>query len=399
MKINGIDWSGDIPNSWGKSRLKEIISIKNGREIGADLTSGISVYGSGGAFKYTDKYLYDGNSVLLGRKGTIDNPQLVSGKFWTVDTTYYTIADENKILTKIFYYMSLCFDFQYFQTGSTLPSMTQMDLGSIVLPVPPLSEQQAITDFLDEKTAIIDEARTILTKQIATLGDYKRALIYRAVTKGLDQTAKLVPSGVDWIGDVPEGWEIAPVKYFYDFFAGTTPDTKDEFLYGDENGYTWITIADMKNEKYVSSSKQTFSELFVKQNNPKLSPAGSLLYSFKLSVGKVAFAKKNLYTNEAIATFLSSNKNDLRYLYYSSFFIEENAEENIYGAKLLNRERIQSASIIFPPISEQQAIAYFLDEKTVIIDEIIDNKNQQLKNLVNQRKTLIYNYVTGKERI
>ncbi len=116
-------------------------------------------------------------------------------------------------------------------------------------------------------------------------------------------------------------------------------------------------------EKYVKSSKQTLSELFITSKLPMQSPKGSLLYSFKLSVGKVSFAQQDLYTNEAIATFLANDKVCLRFLYYSSFLIEFNAEVNIYGAKILNKERINNAFIINPTLLEQTQIADFLDKK------------------------------------
>lgn len=204
---------------------------------------------------------------------------------------------------------------------------------------------------------------------------------------------RMKDSGIEWIGEVPEEWEICRIKDIYSFFTGTTPDTGKTEFYGDENGSTWITISDMQ-EKYVSSSKQTLSELFITSKLPMQSPRDSLLYSFKLSVGKVSFAQQDLYTNEAIATFLATDKVCLRFLYYSSFLIEFNAEVNIYGAKILNRQRINNAIIINPPLLEQTQIADFLDKKVAQLDKVKSLLEEQIKTLEDYRKSLIYETVT-----
>ena len=204
---------------------------------------------------------------------------------------------------------------------------------------------------------------------------------------------RMKDSGIEWIGEVPEEWEICRIKDIYSFFTGTTPDTGKTEFYGDENGSTWITISDMQ-EKYVSSSKQTLSELFITSKLPMQSPRDSLLYSFKLSVGKVSFAQQDLYTNEAIATFLATDKVCLRFLYYSSFLIEFNAEVNIYGAKILNRQRINNAILINPPLLEQTQIADFLDKKVAQLDEVKSLLEEQIKTLEDYRRSLIYETVT-----
>ena len=125
-----------------------------------------------------------------------------------------------------------------------------------------------------------------------------------------------------------------------------------------------------------------------------MSPKGSLMFSFKLSVGTVAFCGQDLYTNEAIATFLKGN-NDLNYLYYSGpFFIIKNANENIYGAKLLNQDLINSTKLFLPPLSEQQSIASFLDAKTKPIDDIIAKREKQIELLEEMKSAIISRAVT-----
>ena len=177
-------------------------------------------------------------------------------------------------------------------------------------------------------------------------------------------------SGISWLGKIPYDWKVGKVKHFYHFITGFTPDSKNESFY-DENGTPWVTISDMDG-KYVVGTKNGISPNYVSAKNPTLVPSNSLLYSFKLSVGQVARTTFDVYTNEAIASFLPLDNISLDYLFYSSqVCIIENANENIYGAKLLNQDLINNATILFPPLEEQQKIASFLDRKCAEIDEMI----------------------------
>ena len=204
---------------------------------------------------------------------------------------------------------------------------------------------------------------------------------------------RMKESGIDWIGQIPEEWELGRVKDFYKFFTGFTPDTSRVEYYGDINDFVWVTIADMTSKK-IESSKQTLSDIFIKEKRPQVSRLGSLLYSFKLSVGKVAFANTDLYTNEAIATFEDGPNINLRFLYYSSYLIEFNSETNIYGAKLLNSDRIRNAYIVQPLLSEQTKIADFLDKKTTQLDKVKSLLEEQIQKLKDYRASLIYETVT-----
>ena len=273
------------------------------------------------------------------------------------------------------------------------------DVGKLPLLLPSLQEQAAIADFLDKKNAEIDAVIAKITQQIQTLKDYRKSLITETVTKGLDKTVSYKDSGIEWIGEIPEGWEISKVKYKYEFTTGFTPDTSNTEFYDDENGAIWVTIADMDENKYIFDSKSKLSSIYIETYTPKPVKKGSLLYSFKLSVGKTAFAGTDLYTNEAIGAFINHENVNLNYLNYASFLMEFNANRNIYNAKLLNSTLIKNSIIVVPPLQEQAAIADFLDDKTTKIDCIIAKKEQQLDIIKEHRKSLIYEYVTGKKRV
>lgn len=181
MKDSGVEWIGEIPENWSTCRIKNVATISNGKEIEVD-GGNIPVYGSGGIFKYTDKPLFSGISLLLGRKGTIDKPMLVSGDFWTVDTMFYT-SSIRQIVPKYLFYCAkslICFDF--FKSGSVLPSMTQTELNDVYITYPNTCIQTEIADYLDKKCSEIDTLAKIKQKKIDMLNEYKKSLIYECVT-------------------------------------------------------------------------------------------------------------------------------------------------------------------------------------------------------------------------
>ena len=183
LRPSGIDWLGDIPQHWETSKLKYYFTITNGSD--PKLEGDIAVYGSGGASFRTCGEFKEGPSVLLGRKGTINIPRWIEGKYWNVDTAFdcKSINDYN---LRFFYYIALVFDYDKYKSNTAVPSMTQGDYNNFFLPVPPLAEQQSIADFLDAKTAKIDELISELTKQIDELTEYKQAVITEAVTGKVD---------------------------------------------------------------------------------------------------------------------------------------------------------------------------------------------------------------------
>ncbi|MDE7138654.1 MAG: restriction endonuclease subunit S, partial [Ruminococcus sp.] len=198
-------------------------------------------------------------------------------------------------------------------------------------------------------------------------------------------------SGIEWIGKIPVHWKVSTIKNEYIFQTGGTPKTEIDDYFEGKN--VWINISDMKH-KILYDSVKHISDDAIKNTSMSISPKGSLLYAFKLSVGAVSFCGKDMYTNEAIATFLPC-KNSLDYLYYiAPIFIIMNANENIYGAKLLNQQLIRNAKIIIPPISEQQKLSAYLDTKCTKIDTIIEKQQKIIEKLKAYKLSLITETVT-----
>lgn len=204
-------------------------------------------------------------------------------------------------------------------------------------------------------------------------------------------------SGVEWLDVIPKSWTRNKLKRELKFLVGSTPSTSNRSFFEGEN--IWVTIGDL-NGKYCSESKTKLTEEALRSTNMKKVPKGSLLYSFKLSVGQVAFTETDLYTNEAIASFYPNNNSNLDFWYYAlGNYLIENSNENIYGAKLLNQELINNANIFVPSEEEQKKIAKFLDKKTAQFDSIISKKEALIEKLEEAKKSLISEVVTGKVKV
>ena len=223
-KDSGVEWLGKVPEHWTEGPFKALLQIENGadyKEVEAD--DGYPVIGSGGAFAFASQKMYDGESVLLGRKGTIDKPLYVNGPFWTVDTMYWSVV-KNGACGRFAYYVATTIPFDMYSTNTALPSMTKSVLGSHRIAFPDFHEQQAIANHLDRETARIDALITKKSRFTELLREKRQALITHAVTKGLDPNVKMKDSGVEWLGDVPEGWEVKPLKYLATHIgSGKTP--------------------------------------------------------------------------------------------------------------------------------------------------------------------------------
>ena len=187
FKDSGIEWLGDIPESWDIKRLKFLAKIRNGKDCDKKDIGKYPVYGSGGIFGWNDDFLYNKPSVLLGRKGTIDKPQFVESPFWSVDTAFYTEINEKVVIPIFFYFLcSSIIPFDFYSSKTALPSMTQTDLYEVKFGIPSKEEQKEIVQYIKIQTTKIDKNISTIEKEIALVEEYKTALIAEAVTGKID---------------------------------------------------------------------------------------------------------------------------------------------------------------------------------------------------------------------
>lgn len=403
---SGIQWIGEIPSQWKTKRLKFFAKICNGQDHKAvnEEAGMYPIYGSGGQFGAANEYLYDKPSVLLGRKGTIDKPRYVEHPFWTVDTAYYT-----KVLqcndTKFFYYLCTTINFELYKYGSAIPSMTQGTLNDIVFCSPSFEEQIAIANYLDQKTAQIDDLIAKKERLIQLLEEERTAIINQAVTKGLDLTVPMKDSGIEWLGEIPAHWEVKSFRFCIDILTdytanGSFASLAENVTYYDSGYSRLVRLTDLRvdllNEGlYVDEHAHNFlkkSELF----------GGEILIA---NVGAYAGLVMQMPIMEGKFT-LGPNMFLVRLNQNTEFFLTQlNAPFCAEQLKMmsvssaqpkLNKENIRQLKVITPPIEEQNLIAnHILKEKSRI--ETITAKTQQEIELLKEYKTaLISEVVTGK---
>lgn len=402
-KDSGIAWIGEIPEHWEITSFKRKITINNGKDYKDFLDAEIyPVMESGGCFAYCSNYMYDGEALLLGRKGTIDKPLYVKGKFWAVDTMFYAIPHAN-LDCKFAYYLALMFPFNFYSTSTSLPSLTQTDLGNILVAFPFLSEQQSIATYLDQKCGEIDELITLQEEMITKLQSYKQSVITEAVTKGLDKNVPLKDSGIEWIGEIPEHWICTVFKKFLSEpmqYGANEP--AEECNYNDPR---YIRITDIKDDGTLRDD--TFKSLPLEKAKEYMLTKGDLLFARSgATVGKTF-----LYKEDYAACFAGylikarCNKNELLpnfVFYYTLSNVYQNWKNSIFIQSTIQNigaDKYSVMPIIIPPLSEQQSIADYLDRKCSEIDELISIKQQKIEKLKDYKKSLIFECVTGKRKV
>lgn len=175
---------------WGKTTFGRLARIGNGADYSSVEVEegGYPVYGSGGEFRRASNYLFDGESVLFGRKGTVDRPLYVEGKFWTVDTMFYSVIDRSRLVPRFAYYWATTLPFKAWATDTALPSMSSTAIKAAPIALPSVPEQRAIADYLDRETAQIDEF-IAKNEELITLLTERRAAAVETVVMGLSATA------------------------------------------------------------------------------------------------------------------------------------------------------------------------------------------------------------------
>jgi type I restriction enzyme S subunit len=399
-KDSGVEWLGQLPSHWDVVQFKQFVDIQNGSDHKhVEQSEGYPVIGSGGAFAYASDYLYDGESVLLGRKGTIDKPLYINGRFWTVDTMYWTKI--NPLASGRFaYYSALNLPFDYYSTKTALPSMTKAALSSHLIGRPQLEEQKSIANFLDHETAKIDVLVTEQEKLIKLLKEKRQTVISHAVTKGLDPKVKMKDSGVKWLGEVPAHWSMIKVsRGFSNIGSGTTPPS-DETEWYEGGTIPWITTGELREALITETQKYVTQKAMEKFTSLALHPKGSLAIAmYGATIGRLAILGIDAVTNQACCVLSGSTKIQINFSFYWFQAFKQSIIE-IYatggGQPNINQQIISSLKVSCPSIEEQDEITRFLDGEISNVNLMLSKIEKAIDLLNERRSALISEAVSGK---
>ena len=402
-KNSGVDWLGEAPINWSIGRLKYLLRIRGGQDYKAVESADPKDYpviGSGGHFTYATSFLYDGESVLLGRKGTIDKPLYIRGKFWTVDTMFYT-----EVLPKTYgryaYYAATTIPFSLYSTNTALPSMSQFDLANHALPLPSYQEQTQIARFLDHETAKIDTLIHEQKRLIELLKEKRQAVISHAVTKGLDPDVPMKDSGVEWLGEVPAHWSVEPLKYLCSFSGGGTPAKENlEYWNGD---IPWVSPKDMKSFR-ISGSKDKITGLALNESSTSLVKAGALLMVVRSGILQrtipIGINSVDVTLNQDMKALRFKNPDFAEYFAYfikgyePSLLIEWRKQ----GATVesIEQEYLGESLTLVPPLNEVAKIIEHLSHVDQRYGSLQAEAKKSSAMLLERRSALISAAVTGK---
>jgi type I restriction enzyme S subunit len=271
-------------------------------------------------------------------------------------------------------------------------------LSNYVTGIPPLPEQQKIAQFLDQETGKIDKLITKKERLIELLKEKRTALISHAVTKGLNPDVPMKDSGVEWLGAIPEHWEVKKLKYIFQVFNGSTPKSGVP-EYWDGNIF-WVTPDDLGKLKgsTIFSTERKITQSGYLSCGTKLVAVGSLVLSTRAPIGHLAITGVELCTNQGCRCLVFRYKDSIQFFYY--FLMSARRELELWGQgttfQELAKGKLESVFSILPPLPEQQKIAQFLDRETSKIDNLITKTRTSIDHLKEYRTALISAAVTGK---
>jgi len=425
-KDSGVQCIGEIPEGWEVKELKYLVKDLSGNgfpeeEQGKD--SGDIPFYKVSDINGPEKFVETANN-FVSKKTTknhnwnlIPEYSLIAPKIGEAlkknhrkITKVRCIIDNNCIAFKTFnvdynynYYLFKLINFEWFVNPGAVPSLSVEKLRSSMVPLAPLPDQTAIANFLDKKTSKIDALIEKDKKLIELLKERRASLINHAVTKGLDPNVKMKDSGIEWIGEIPEGWEVRKIKNnsYIKGRIGWHGLTSEE--YSDEGAYL-VTGTDFKNgyikwENCYHVNWERYKEdpyIHLKKEDVLITKDGT--------IGKVAFIKElpdKATLNSGIFVVRPLNqKYKPKFMYWvlNSLAFERFFDFVKQGATIshLYQETFERFFFPIPPLPEQTAIVIFLNKATSKIDKNIKLIEKKINLLEEYKKSLIHNVVTGK---
>jgi type I restriction enzyme S subunit len=300
-----------------------------------------------------------------------------------------------------YYWLSVQTDrLQVLGRGSTFMELSTDDLKSFRVPEPPLPQQRAIADYLDRESARLDALVAVKERVLGLLAEKRRALIARAVTRGLDRAAPMRDSGIPWLGVIPAHWETVALRFLVDLTSGATPDTgRSEYWDGN---IPWVSPKDMKRDQ-IDDAQDHVSELALSQTSLRLIEPDAVLIVVRGMILAHSFPT-------AVTTAPVTINQDMKALrcrgslapfFLRDFFrahdehVVSLADSSAHGTRKLETEILGRMEIALPPASEQHAIAAHVSEETSRLDAVREATESTIALLKERRSAVIAAAVTG----
>ena len=414
MKDSGIEWIGEIPDNWKilpvyklfcerknlnrLGREMNLLSLSYGRIVRKNIDTKMGLLPA----NFNTYNVVEKNDIII-RPTDLQNDKksLRTGlvaEHGIITSAYIAITPEKGINASYFHYLLHSYDVQkvFYNMGNGVrQGLNYSEFCKLLLVSPPTSEQQDIADFLDARCSELDALAADIRSQIDTLKEYKKSLITHAVTKGLNPQAEMKDSGVEWIGAIPEGWKILPV---YKLFR----ERKNINRLGREMNLLSLSYGRII-RKNINAKTGLLPANFntynvVERNDIIIRPTD--LQNDKKSLRTGLVAEHGIITSAYIAITPEKGINASYFHYLLHSYDVQKVFYNMGNGvrQGLNYSEFCKLLLVCPPALEQQSIADFLDAKCSELDGLISAKEQQLAALSEYKKSLIYQYVTGKRQ-
>lgn len=425
LKDSGISWMGFVPKCWNVQRLKNVLVDRNEANDPVKTDFILSLTNDRGVIPYSEKgdvgnkskdditgykLAYPGDIVLNSMNVIIGSVGL-SNYFGAVSPVYYMLYPRNKAdEVKYYNYIFQTHEFQQSLKGygnGIMEIRMRIPIGNlnnVMLPIPSPTEQKAIADYLDKECARIDD---IVEKQrniIEKLKKYKKSVITEAVTKGLNPTAAMKDSGIEWIGEIPEHYKLSKLKYYARYITDGTHSTPEYVA----EGTPFLSIKDISSGK-LDFSDTKYISLEQHQELSRHAPIekGDILFTRIGTLGVSVIVDVDIAFDIFVSVGLLKPKDNIniKYLnyvmnseYYYQYIQLVKAGGGTSAAKF-NLFDVSNSPIIYPPLKEQTIIADYLEQKCSEIDSVIEKREKMVDLLTEYKKSLIYECVTGKKEV
>jgi len=422
-KESGVPWLGKVPEHWEVKRLKMFAHL-NEQKVEADSENPLLYIGLENIESGTGKiHSIDNEAVPSGIANKFSCTDTLFGKlrpylakacnpyFSGLCSTELLVLEIKEFERRAIIYWLLADGFIQLVNSSTygskMPRANWGFIGNCRLPVPPLSEQIAIADFLDRETGRIDTLIEKKQRLIGLLREKRSALISATITRGLPADAarefglephtRFKDSGIEWLGEVPEGCEVKNLRYVFIIHSGSTPKSGEPLLW--DGDIVWFTPEDLgdNQNKFISDSKRKITFAGYSSCGTSLAKQKSVVISTRAPIGHVALSTISSCCNQG-CRILEPKEGISDYWYYVLFAAKSVLNALGQGSTFLElpRQSLAGFKIPFPPTPEQTAIATYLDRETGTIDKLTSKVEQAIERLQEYRAALITAAVTGK---
>lgn len=391
---------------WKKYKLRYLIELSSGNFLTAeelDETKDYPAYGGNGFIGKVDKFNVNDEVLIIGRVGAhCGNVHHINKKAWITDNALICKTVNNY---RFMYYALASLELNSLANRSAQPVITGTKIKNQYIFYPNAIEQKKIADFLDISTKRIEKIIEIKEEQLKNLKELKRSIIQKAVTRGLKDNSELRDSGIDWIKEIPIHWKIERLKNILlinKFSLSSKIDESYKIKYleiSNVNVNGIISEEGIEELDFVNAPSRAKRK--IKENDIVVSSVRPNLQA----IAYIDLKEKNLVCSTGFFTntVLYSSQIDSRFVYYC--LLSESSKHYLIahgkgvGYPAVDEKDYFNLKIPIPPLDEQNLIAKFLDKETTKLDTLYRNVQEQIKTLKEYKKSLIYEYVTGKKRV